>query len=65
MDFVVGLSESEGYNVIIIYVDRLTKIRYFIAIRNNISAQDTAHLFINNMYTLRGFPKTIVSDYGL
>ena len=59
----MGLSESEKYDIIIMYVDRLIKIRYFIIIRNNISTQDTAHLFINNIYTLRGFPKTIISDY--
>ena len=61
----MGLLESEGYNIIIIYIDRLTKIRHFIAIRNDISAQDTAHLFINNIYTLHGFPKTIISNYRL
>ena len=61
----MGLLESEEYNAIIIYVNRLMKIRQFIAIRNDISAQDTAYLFINNIYTLCGFPKTIISDYGL
>ena len=65
MDFIVGLSELEEYNIIIICVDYLIKIKYFIAIRNNISTQDIAHLFINNIYALHGFPKTIVSDYGL
>ena len=59
----MGLSESERYNTIIIYINRLTKIRYFITIRNNISTQDTAHLFINNIYALYRFPKTIISDY--
>ena len=38
MDFIVGLLESEGYNIIIIYVDCLTKLRYFILIMNKITA---------------------------
>ena len=61
----MGLLELERYNIIIIYVNYLTKIRYFIIIRNNISTQDTAHLFINNIYALYEFPKIIVSDYRL
>ena len=61
----MGLPESERYNIIIIYIDRLIKIKHFIVIRNNISAQDIAHLFINNIYALYGFLKTIISDYGL
>ena len=64
MDFIMGLSESEEYNIIIIYINCLIKIRYFIIIRNNISTQDITHLFINNIYALHGFPKIIVSNYG-
>ena len=65
MDFVVGLLESEEYNIIIIYINYFIKIRHFIAIRNNIFTQDTAHLFINNIYALYGFPKTIISNHRL
>ena len=36
MDFVIRLLESKGYNIIIICVDRLTKLRYFILIMNKI-----------------------------
>ena len=65
MDFIMGLLESERYNIIVIYINSLIKIRHFIIIRNNISTQDTAHLFINNIYALHGFPKTIISNYRL
>ena len=65
MDFVIGLLESEKYNIIIIYIDYFIKIRYFITIRNNIFTKDTAHLFINNIYALYRSPKTILSDYRL
>ena len=64
MDFIIGLSESEEYNIIIIYINYFTKIRHFIIIRNDISTQDITYLFINNVYALYGFPKIIMSDYG-
>ena len=51
MDFIIGLPESKGYNAIMIYINRLIKIRHFILTRNNITAQDTALLFINNIYS--------------
>ena len=61
----VGLSESMGYNIIMIYIDRLTKIRYFILIIIEITAEGTINLFINNVYKLHGFPAIVVLDYGL
>ena len=62
MDFVISLSESEGYNIIIIYVDRLTKLRHFILIINKITAQGIVYLFIENIYKYYRFPKIIMSD---
>ena len=61
----MGLLELERYNAIIIYINRFIKMRHFIAIRNNIFTYNTAHLFINNIYALCGFPKTIMSNYRL
>ena len=50
MDFIIRLPESEGYNAIMVYINYLTKMRYFILIKNDVTAQDTALLFINNIY---------------
>ena len=52
-----------GYNTIIICVNKLTKIRYFMLITNEITAKGTANLFINNVYRLHGFPNIVVLDY--
>ena len=62
MDFIIGLLESEGYNIIIIYINRFIKMRHFISTQNNITAQDIALLFINNIYIAHGFPNIIMSD---
>ena len=64
VDFVVRLPESMGYNAIMVCVDRLTKMRHFIPTTNEITAEDTADLFVNNIYKLHGFPHSTVSDRG-
>ena len=64
VNFIVRLSEFIGYNAIIVYVDRLIKIRYFISITNEIIAEGTANLFIINIYKLYSFLSIIVSDKG-
>ena len=53
-----------GYNVVIICVDKLTKIKYFVLIINKITAEGTANLFIINVDKLHRFPNIVVSDYG-
>ena len=52
------------YNIIIIYINRLTKMRHFILIINRIIVKGTVNLFVNNVYKLYRFPYLIVSDYG-
>ena len=53
-----------GHNAIMVYVDRLTKIRHFVLTINKITAEGTANLFITNVYKLHEFPDTVISDYG-
>ena len=51
-----------GHNAIIVYMDRLIKIRHFISIINKIIAESIINLFIRNVYKLYSFPNIIVSD---
>lgn len=62
MDFIEGLPNSNGYTVIWVVVDRLTKYAYFITLKHPFSAQDLAHTYIAQIYRLHGFPSTIVLD---
>ena len=64
MDFVTGLLVSEGYNAILVVIDRLTKMRHFIPTNTTASAETVADLFVNHVYRLHGFPDTVVSDRG-
>ena len=53
MDFITSLSLLEGYNAIIITVDRLTKERYYIpcfAGENGTSAKTTVDMLIKNIF---------------
>ena len=64
MDFVTGLPVSQGFDAILVVVDRLTKMRHMIATNTTATAEDVADLYVNNIYKLHGFPNTIVSDRG-
>ena len=61
MDF-IGLPKSEGYDVILVIVDRFTKSAHFIPIKHPFTAPTIARAVFDNVVKLHGMPKTIVSD---
>lgn len=62
MDFITGLPESGGYNAILVVVDKLTKYGLFIPTSTNVSEIETAKLFFDNVWSLAGMPRQIISD---
>lgn len=64
MDFVTGLPESNGYNAILVVVDRLTKMRHLIPTTEECDAPTPADLFVDYVWKLHGLPESIVSDRG-
>ena len=62
MDFLEGLSPSNGHTVIMVIVDRLTKYAHFVALRHPYTAVTIAKSFIANVVRLHGIPTSIVSD---
>ena len=62
MDFIEGLLKSEGYSVILVVVDRLTKFAHFIPVKHPYSAASIAQLFMDNVVKLHGLPNSIVSN---
>ena len=61
-DFITKLPLAQGYNSILVVVDRLTKMVYFIPTTEKISAEELARLFRDNMWKLHGLPESIISD---
>ncbi|KAJ4807007.1 polyprotein [Rhynchospora pubera] len=62
MDFITGLPKSDGKDVILVVVDRLTKYSHFLALSHPFKATDVAHVFLDQVYRLHGLPTNIVSD---
>ncbi|CAA0836351.1 Uncharacterized mitochondrial protein AtMg00850, partial [Striga hermonthica] len=62
MDFIEGLPNSNGFDGVMIVVDRLTKYAHFIPITHPYTAKSIARLFVEYVMKLHGAPRSIVSD---
>jgi hypothetical protein len=63
MDFVVGLPHTpRGKDAIWIVVDQLTKLAHFILMKMTNSAEELVPLYMKEVLTLHGVPKSILSD---
>lgn len=64
MDFVSGLPKSEGFDAILVVVDRLSKMRHLIPCDTTVDAEQTAILYLQHVWKLHGLPAYITSDRG-
>ena len=62
MDFIAGLTTSEGYNWMLVIVDRYSKYATFIPTPQEYSAEQVAHLFFKHVVKYWGLSRSIVSD---
>jgi len=65
VDFITKLPLAQGYNSILVVVDKLTKMVYFIPTIEKILAKGLARLFRNNVWKLHRLSKSIISNRGL
>jgi len=64
VDFITKLPLAQGYDLILVVVDRLTKMVHFIPTTEKTSAEELAQLFRDNVWKLHSLPKSIISDRG-
>jgi hypothetical protein len=64
MDHIEGLPPSNGFDAILVVVDRLTKYALFIECHSTDNAADLATLFMKHIFSKHGVPADIISDCG-
>ena len=64
VDYVTCLPKSgkSNYTAVMIIVDHLTKMAHFIPCHDEVTAEESADLFLHHCYRLHGVPRTLVSD---
>ncbi|QRW10607.1 Retrovirus-related Pol polyprotein from transposon [Ceratobasidium sp. AG-Ba] len=62
LDFIMDLPESNGYNAILVIVDKLTRYAHFIPCTTKINEVETASLFRDHIWAHYGLPRQIISD---
>ncbi|PNY03372.1 hypothetical protein L195_g026699 [Trifolium pratense] len=62
MDFITNLPKSNGYEAILVVVDRLSKYSHFVPLKHPFTARSIASIFVKEIVRLHGVPKSILSD---
>ena len=65
MDFITGFPKSQkGNNAIFVVIDRLSKVAHFLPVRESITANQLADLYVSQIVSLHGASLEINSDHG-
>jgi len=64
VDFITKLPLAQGYDSILVVVDRLTKMVHFTPTTEKTLAEGLAQLFRDNMWKLHRLPESIILDRG-
>jgi len=63
MDFIPELPESNGFDNILVIVDKLTKYGIFILCSTKITDEETAKLFFKHVIAHYGLPQQVITDH--
>lgn len=62
MDFIPELPNSEGFDNILVIIDKLTKYALFIPTTVNVTKEETAALFFKHVICKFGIPRQVITD---
>jgi hypothetical protein len=62
MDFITDLPVSQGYDSLFVVVDRLSKATIVTPCNKTITAEETANLYMENVWRRTGLPHQVISD---
>jgi hypothetical protein len=65
VDIIGELPESNGYNMILVITDQLSKMIIAIPTNMDLTAYRAARLFRDHMWSKHGLPKKVISDSRL
>src|SRR5271170_2609678 len=63
-DFITDLPPSNGYNSLLVFIDRFTKMCHLVPCLKTTGAPEFARLFLDNVIRLHGIPESLVSNCG-
>lgn len=63
MDFITVLPISQGFSVILVVINRLSKYAHFAALKTDYTSFTVAKTLMHHVVKLHGIPKSIVSDH--
>lgn len=63
-DFVVGLPDVQGFDALLVVVDRAKKQMHAILTTSETSALGLAKLYRDNVWRYHGLPDSMISDRG-
>ena len=64
VDFIGPLPLSQGFDMIAVFTDRLSKGVLLVPCHSTVTSEGFAKLFITSYYGLHGLPRALVSDRG-
>ena len=64
MDFITNLPVSQGFDSLLVVVDRLNKATIIAHCNKAITAKETAKLYMNHVWRCTGLLQQVISDRG-